>query len=125
TFAIPGVPGATATAVLNDQFMAETVVVKQGSTTTEFSYGNYDDWNNELNKVQVFYAGKMVENRNGTAMRDVTTTETETGSIYVVMPVPASVKAAIKTPGPSPAIAIVSRGPEPAPSNDPTPRVNG
>ncbi|HEX5049981.1 MAG TPA: hypothetical protein VFX89_22900, partial [Gammaproteobacteria bacterium] len=93
--------------------------------TTEFAYGNYDDWNNPLNKVQVFYAGKMVEKRNGTVVRDLTTTETETGSIYVVMPVPASVKAAIKSPGPSPAIAIVSRGPEPAPSTDPTPRING
>jgi hypothetical protein len=123
TFAIPGVPGASATAVLDDQFMAEKVTVKQGGTTTEFTYGNYDDWNNPLNKVQAFYAGKMVEKRNGTVLRDLTTTETETGSIYVVMPVPASVKAAIKNPGPSPAIANVPRGPDPAPSNDPTPRL--
>jgi hypothetical protein len=123
TFPIPGVPGAIATATLNDQFMAESVVVKSGSTTTEFTYDNYDDWNNPLNKVQAFYAGKMVEKRNGTVVRDLTTTETETGSVYVVMPVPASVKAAIKNPGPSPAIAIVSRGDEPPPSKEPTPRL--
>ena len=125
TFAIPGVPGATATAVLNDQWMAESVVVKEGSTTTELTYGNYADWNNELNKVQAFYAGKIVEKRNGTVIRDLTTTETETGSIYVVMPVPASVKAAIKNPGPSPAIATVSRGDraDPPPRNEPTPRL--
>jgi hypothetical protein len=97
--------------------------VKSGSTTTEFTYDNYDDWNNPLNKVQAFYAGKMVEKRNGTVVRDLTTTETETGSVYVVMPVPASVKAAIKNPGPSPAIAIVSRGDEPPPSKEPTPRL--
>src|SRR5262245_33027428 len=36
TFPIPGVPGATATATLNAKYMAERVVVKQGSTTTEF-----------------------------------------------------------------------------------------
>ena len=36
TFPIPGVSGATATATLDDRFMAERVVVTQGSTTTEF-----------------------------------------------------------------------------------------
>ena len=43
----------------------------------------------------MFYAGKIVERRNGAVVRDLTTVETETGSVYVVMPVPASVKAAI------------------------------
>src|SRR5262245_65617831 len=37
----------------------------------------------------------MTERRNGTVVRDITTTVTETGQMYVVMPVPASVKAAI------------------------------
>jgi hypothetical protein len=53
TFPIPGVPGATATATLDAKFMTERVVVKQGATTTEFTYGNYQDWNNPLNKVEV------------------------------------------------------------------------
>ena len=74
-----------------DRFMAERVVVTQGSTTTEFTYSNYDDWNNPLNKIESYYAGKLVERRNGTVVRDLTTTETETGSVYVVMPVPKSV----------------------------------
>jgi hypothetical protein len=38
----------------------------------------------------------MIERRNGTVVRDITTTLTETGQMYVVMPVPASVQAAIK-----------------------------
>jgi hypothetical protein len=91
TFPIPGVSGATATATLDNRFMAERVVVTQGSTTTEFTYSDYDDWNNPLNKIEAYYAGKMVERRNGTVVRDLTTTETETGSVYVVMPVPKSV----------------------------------
>ena len=37
----------------------------------------------------------MTERRNGAVIRDLTTKETETGSAYVVMPVPASVKKAI------------------------------
>ncbi len=95
TFPIPGVPGAIATATLNDKYMAERVVVKQGSKTTEFTYGDYQDWNNPLNKVDALYAGKMTERHDGAVVRDLTTVQTETGSVYVVMPVPASVRAAI------------------------------
>jgi hypothetical protein len=75
----PGVSGAIATATLDAKYMAERVVVKQGSTTTEFTYGDYKDWNNPLNKVEVFYAGKIVERWNGAVVRDLTTVETETG----------------------------------------------
>ena len=99
TFPIPGVPGATATATLDAKYMAERVVVTQGSTTTEFTYSDYQDWNNPLNKIEVFYAGKMVERRNGAVVRDLTTDVTETGNVYVVAPVPASVQAAIKVTG--------------------------
>ena len=95
TYPIPGVPGAIATATLNDKYMAERVVVKQGSKTTEFTYGDYQDWNNPLNKVDALYAGKITERHDGAVARDLTTVQTETGSVYVVMPVPASVKSAI------------------------------
>src|SRR6185436_5171213 len=96
TFPIPGVPTATATATLDARFMAESVVVKNGSDTYEFTYGNYKDWNNPLHPAEAFYTGKITEKKNGTVTRDITTTMTETGQLYVVMPVPASVKAAIK-----------------------------
>ena len=96
TFPIPGVPNATATATLDAKFMAESVVVKNGADTYEFTYSNYKDWNNPLHPAEAFYAGKMTEKKNGTVVRDITTTETETGQMYVVMPVPASVKAAIR-----------------------------
>jgi hypothetical protein len=96
TFPIPGVPNAMATATLDAKFMAESVVVKNGANTYEFTYSNYKDWNNPLNPAEAFYAGKMTEKKNGAVVRDITTTVTETGQMYVVMPVPASVKAAIK-----------------------------
>jgi hypothetical protein len=99
TFPIPGVAGATATATLDAKYMTERVVVTQGSTTTEFTYSNYQDWNNPLNKIEVFYAGKMVERRNGAIVRDLTTDVTETGNVYVVAPVPASVQKAITVTG--------------------------
>jgi putative hemolysin len=94
TFPIPGVAGAIATASLDSKNMAERVEVKDGNTVTEFTYGNYQDWNNPLNKIDAFYAGKIVEKKNGVTVRDLTTTETETGNLYVVMPVPPSVKKA-------------------------------
>ena len=77
------------------KFMAERVVVRHGTNTTEFVYSDYRDWNNPLHPAEAFVAGKMTERRNGTVVRDITTTLTETGQMYVVMPVPASVKAAI------------------------------
>ena len=70
-------------------------MVTQGATTTEFTYSDYKDWNNPLNKIEVFYAGKMVERRNGAVVRDLTTSETETGNVYVVAPVPPSVQKAM------------------------------
>jgi hypothetical protein len=94
TFPIPGVPGATATATLDKGFLPERVVVKHGSVTTEFVYGAYEDWNNPLNKIEALYAGTIVERRNGVAVRNLATVETETGSVYVAVPVPASVRKA-------------------------------
>ena len=114
TFPIPGVPNATATATLDAKFMAESVVVKNGADTYEFTYSNYKDWNNPLHPAEAFYAGKMTEKKNGTVVRDITTTETETGQMYVVMPVPASVKAAIKPTHQPPNWTLTPREP-PAP----------
>ena len=96
TFPIPGVPTATATATLDAKFMAESVVVKHGANTYEFTYSDYKDWNNPLNPADALIPGKMTEKKNGTVVRNITTTLTETGQMYVVMPVPASVKAATK-----------------------------
>jgi len=125
TYPIPGVPGATATATLDAKYMAERVVVKNGATTTEFTYSDYQDWNNPLNKIDALYAGKMTEKRNGVVVRDLATTETETGQMYVVMPVPASVRAALSVTGQP--IAWTQPGPPPSTAKDqPTPRlVNG
>jgi hypothetical protein len=124
TYPIPGVPGATAVATLDDRYMAERVVVTQGSNTTEFTYSDYDDWNNPLNKIELYYAGRMTEARNGEVVRDLTTMQTETGSVYVAVPVPDSVREAI-TPSaaePPPLIFASDRSVE-LTSDAPTPRM--
>ena len=91
TYPIPGVAGAVATAELDERFMAKTVTVKHGRDTYEFSYGNYDDYNNPLNRIETYMAGTMTERLNGKVTRDVKTVVMEAGSVYVVMPVPPSV----------------------------------
>lgn len=124
TFPIPGVPGATATATLDAQYMTERVVVTQGPVTTEFTFGDYQDWNNPLNRIEVFYAGTLVERRNGTVVRNLTTDVTETGNVYVVAPVPASVQAAIPVTGQIPRGVFAKTDP-PVNTSAPTPRLAG
>jgi hypothetical protein len=122
TFPIPGVPGATATATLDANYRTERLVVKQGSTTAEFTYGDYQDWNNPLNKIGVLYAGKIVEHRNGAVVRDLTTNVTETGNVYVVAPVPASVQTAEKVTGQIPR-GVMAKTEPPVDKSVPTPRL--
>ncbi len=123
TFPIPCVPGATATATLDPKnYTTDRVVVKQGSTTTEFTYGDYQDWNNPLNKIGVLYAGKLTERRNGAVVRDLTTNVTETGNVYVVAPVPASVQAAIQVTGQIPR-GVMAKTEPPVDKSAPTPRL--
>lgn len=94
TFPLPGVPGATATATLDEGFLPESVVVRHVGNTTEFAYGGFGDFNNPLHRIEALYAGTIVERRNGAVVRDLRTVETEIGQVYVVVPVPASVRAA-------------------------------
>jgi hypothetical protein len=124
TFPIPGVPGATAAATLDAKFLTERVVVTQASATAEFAYGDYQDWNNPLNKIEVLYAGKMMEKRSGTVVRDLTTTQTETGNVYVVAPVPASVKTAIKATAQLP-VGVMAKTEAPIDKSVATPRMGG
>ncbi|HEX6995200.1 MAG TPA: hypothetical protein VF339_13735 [Gammaproteobacteria bacterium] len=124
TYPIPGVPGAVAKATLNERFMAERVVVDHGSTRFEFRYDDYQDWNNPLNKIEAYYAGRMIESRDGEVVRDLTTVETETGSVYVVMPVPDSVREAITPGAPEPPpVLFASDRSAVLTSREPTPRL--
>jgi hypothetical protein len=130
TFPIPGVSGATGTATLDAKYMTEKVVVTQsaqgaqGATTTEFTYSDYKDWNNPLNKIEVLYAGRMIERRNGALVRDLTTDVTETGNVYVVAPVPPSVQKAMNVTAKAPTIVFARQEP-PTNTTAPTPRIGG
>ena len=90
-----GPAGATATATLAN-FLPERIVVTHGTNKTEFVYGNFQDFNNPLFKIEALYAGTIVERRNGTVVRQLTSKVTEVGQVYVVVPVPDSVRKAGK-----------------------------
>src|SRR5688572_14863080 len=122
TFPIPGIAGATGTATLDAKYLVEKVVVTNGKDTTEFTYSNYQDWNNPLHKIEVFYAGRMIERKNGAVVRDLTTRETETGNVYVVAPVPPSVQKAMNVATKAPTIVFAKAEP-PTNTTAPTPRI--
>jgi hypothetical protein len=94
TFPLPAPAGATATATLDETFLLERVVVTHGKDTYEFVYGDFQDFNNPLHRIEALYAGTIVERRNGMVVRELKSVETEIGQVYVAVPVPASVRAA-------------------------------
>ena len=81
TFQLPGVswatgPGRDARCKVHDRRWWSP------NDPLEFTYSGYKDWNNPLNLIEVFYAGKMVEKKNGAVVRDLTTDMTEKPQLY-------------------------------------------
>ena len=92
TFPIPGVQGAIAKATLNAENQAERVETTLGNVVTEFTYERYDDYNPPDDKVYGYFPGHIVEKRNGVTILDLTVKQTDVGNLYVVVPVPQSVR---------------------------------
>lgn len=102
TYPIPGVSGAIATATLAATSgqgpcamnCAERIEVRLGNTSTEFTYSNYADFNDKEERLDAFFAGRLVEKRGTATVLDLTVNRTNTGNLYIVMPVPANVRKA-------------------------------
>jgi len=94
TFPIPGVQGAIAKATLNAESQAERIEATLGNVVTEFTYEKYDDYNPPDDKVYGYLPGHIVEKRNGMTVLDLTVKQTDVGNLYVVVPVPPSVRTA-------------------------------
>lgn len=92
TFAIPFVQGATAQATLNSNNQAERIEVRLGNVVTEFIYENYADYNPADDQIMGYTPGHIVEKRDGVTVLDITVAETHVGNLYVVVPVPDSVR---------------------------------
>jgi hypothetical protein len=94
TFPIPGMPDAKATATLSSEFLPQSIVVQHGNDTTEFVYSDYRDFNNPFFKIEALIPASIIERHNGDVVRDLETVITEIGNVYVVVPVPDSIRAA-------------------------------
>ncbi len=99
-FPIPGVSGAIAKATLLGgpinglctRNCAERVEVRQGDVVTEFSYSNYADYNDPEEQLDAFFPGRIIEKRGPLTVLDLTVTRTQTANMYIVVPVPPSVR---------------------------------
>ena len=96
TFPIPVVPGGTAKATLSARYQAERVEARVGNTVTEWTYSNYGDHNEEGDKLDAFFAGRIIEKRGDVTMLDLTLVKTDISNTYVVVPVPESVRQAVR-----------------------------
>ena len=90
------VPGGTAKATLSARYQAERVEARVGNAVTEWTYSNYGDLNEEGDKLDAFFAGRIIEKRGDVTMLDLTLVKTDISNTYVVMPVPESVRQAAR-----------------------------
>jgi hypothetical protein len=66
--------------------------VRQGNVVTEFTYSNYADYNDPEEQLDAFFPGRIIEKRGPLTLLDLTVTRTNTPNLYIVVPVPASVR---------------------------------
>lgn len=72
----------------------ERVEVRLGSVVTITTYADYRDWNADDYKSDALLPGRIVQERNGVRVMDLTLTRSQTYNPYVIMPVPENVRKA-------------------------------
>jgi hypothetical protein len=75
-------------------FWIDKVEIRAGNVVTETTYSDYAELNEPDYRSDVFFPRHMVQKRNGMTVVDLSAQRTNTYNPYVVMPVPANVKAA-------------------------------
>jgi hypothetical protein len=79
-------------------YWIDRVEIRAGNTVTETAYSDYQELNEPDYRSDVFFPRRVTQKRNGATVLDLTTQRTNTYNPYVVMPVPANVKAAYPAP---------------------------
>jgi hypothetical protein len=75
-------------------YWIDRVELRVGNTVTETTYSDYQELNEPDYRSDVFFPRRVTQKRNGTTVLDLTTQRTNTYNPYIVVPVPANVKAA-------------------------------
>jgi hypothetical protein len=112
-------------------YWIDRVELRVGNAVEEFTYSDYQELNEPDYRSDVFFPRRIIEKRNGMTVADLTTQRTNTYNPYVVMPVPANVKAAYPASAATavpPAIPVAAPagragGAGPAAANVQTPRM--
>lgn len=72
----------------------ERVETRLGGVVTVTTYSDYRDWNPDDYKSDALLPGRIVQERNGVRVMDLTLTKSQTYNPYVIMPVPENVRKA-------------------------------
>jgi hypothetical protein len=75
-------------------YWIDRVEIRVGNVVTETTYSDYAELNEPDYRSEVMFPRRIVQKRGGMTLADLTIERTNTYNPYVVMPVPASVKAA-------------------------------
>src|SRR5262245_48498862 len=75
-------------------YWIDRVEIRVGNVVTETTYSDYAELNEPDYRSDVFFPRRTTQKRNGTTVMDLTAQRTNTYNPYVVVPVPANVKAA-------------------------------
>ena len=75
-------------------YWIDRVEIRAGNVVTETTYSDYAELNEPDYRSDVFFPRRTTVKRGGTTIADLTAQRTNTYNPYVVMPVPANVKAA-------------------------------
>ncbi len=70
----------------------ERVETRVGNVVTVTTYSDYGDWNAKDYKSDALLPRRIVQQRNGATVMDLTLTMSQTYNPYVVMPVPENIK---------------------------------
>ena len=110
-------------------YWIDRVELRVGNMVTETTYADYQELNEPDYRSDVFFPRRVTQKRNGTTVLDLTTQRTNTYNPYVVVPVPANIKAAFPACAGDRPPAIPAAAPQgsgggagPAAANAPTPR---
>src|SRR5262245_57472560 len=75
-------------------YWIDRVELRVGNTVEEITYSDYQELNEPDYRSDVLFPRRITEKRNGMTVADLTIQRTNTYNPYVVMPVPANLKAA-------------------------------
>ena len=94
SFPVADVKGATIRAAYNQEtYLLERVEARLDTTAIDVTYADHGDWNGDDYLSDVQFPKRITHKRGDATVLDLTVTKTNTYNPYIIMPVPAALKA--------------------------------